>query len=400
MNNLLNDNHKIIFCFALVLTYLAGIAAPRLLGFLPSIWAIVFMAMIFISTKTFPKPKIPEFVLFGVVLVLGFVSSLWAPDTGFAIERSVKLAALLIPGVFLLAIVRHVQCPNFEKASFIFMSVHALVAFFLISEKLSGHQIIESVLGQDVYSFKLNRSFVVFALSSIPLLLMIRFNKWDIFEKTISFVIVIGLSAGALYVTESQTAQLSFLVGLFFVFVFPVGRSWGIKLLMWALVIFTLFFPLSVKTIQQNIPQGFLTKGVLKEASIVHRLEVWNYAADKALEKPLHGQGIEALRFLKSDTWMEHQKADNALHAHNAVLQIWAEFGLLGAILAICFIIYIFRNILAQPDVNKRRIYLSILMACLSCALTGYGLWQGWQVGMFLMFAVVAIVMANKIDVA
>ena len=178
-------------------------------------------------------------------------------------------------------------------------------------------------------------------------------------------------------------------------FAFPAGCRVSLKTLTLIMVLFTLFFPLSVQTIQNTVPEESLTSGILREASIIHRLEVWNYAADKAFDHPIRGNGIEALRFLKSDTWMKYQQADNALHAHNAVLQIWAEFGLIGALLMAGFVFYLMRRIWEEGETTNRRIYLSSLMVCSCCALTGYGLWQGWQIGLFITMTAITIIIAN-----
>jgi hypothetical protein len=37
-------------------------------------------------------------------------------------------------------------------------------------------------------------------------------------------------------------------------------------------------------------------------------------------------------------------------------------------------------------------------MACLSCAMTGYGFWQGWQLGLFFFIAAFTIMSGKYVE--
>jgi len=119
----------------------------------------------------------------------------------------------------------------------------------------------------------------------------------------------------------------------------------------------------------------------LRRASVPHRLEVWNFAAEKTGERPLFGWGVDSMRFLKSDHVMENMGTDTVLHPHNAVLQIWLEFGAFGIAIAMAFVVFIFRRIGAMKPLEQR--YATLLfVVLLSILSTGYGLWQAWLLGM------------------
>ena len=224
--------------------------------------------------------------------------------------------------------------------------------------------------------------------------------KHIIKTKIKKILLLLILAAGTLFafsLTESQTAQLCFIVGLFFLFVFPIKLKILTKILMLLSVVFCLIFPFTIAPLKNTFSEEQLKHGnyFVKQASIIHRLDVWNYAAEKTIKSPIYGNGIESLRFMKSDTYMEHQKADNALHAHNAVLQVWAEFGIIGILLAIALLVYIFRSINNIENHDIRRLYLASFMACLCCSLTGYGIWQSWQLGLFFAVAAFAITLGH-----
>ena len=214
-------------------------------------------------------------------------------------------------------------------------------------------------------------------------------------KKIMLTIFILLISSYALYLSISQTAQLSFLCGLFFLLLFPVqSRNLG-KILFGGILILSFILPFILKPIQNTIPEDVLMEGLLKEASIIHRFDVWNFTITEIEKSPLYGHGIESQRSMKSDQWMEHQKADSILHAHNVILQIWIEFGVIGILLGSLFLIYCFKSIYDTEDLNKRRLYLTIFTALFCCAMTGYGFWQSWQIGTFFLFSATAIAMAR-----
>lgn len=383
-----------IYLTALIGIFFIGILIPRLMAFLPAILGLGFFLFAAASQKQFLKtPKI-EIILFGLIFILALLSSLWAPNQEFAIERSFKILSIFLPGVLLLSVSRIIQWPDGCFLSKFLISIYTVVLLFLISEKLSDHQLIAYFTGKEILPFKLNRSFVVTALFSVPALFFVTQLPMAKIKKTILLTVLAVSTLFAFSLTESQTAQLCFVVGIFFLFAFPIKIRILTKMLMFLSIAFCLIFPFTIAPLKNTFSEDQLKNGnyFVKQASIIHRLDVWNYAAEKAFESPVYGNGIEALRFMKSDSWMKYQQADNALHAHNAVLQIWAEFGIIGILLAIALLIYIFRSIDKIEDHNIRRLYLASFMACFCCSLTGYGVWQSWQLGLF--FAVAAFTIA------
>src|SRR5690606_28764490 len=62
--------------------------------------------------------------------------------------------------------------------------------------------------------------------------------------------------------------------------------------------------------------QAIAENPILLEASIPHRLEIWNFVAGNIEKRPLTGWGIEATRHMESPTVMEFMNATNVLHPH------------------------------------------------------------------------------------
>lgn len=109
--------------------------------------------------------------------------------------------------------------------------------------------------------------------------------------------------------------------------------------------------------------------------SLLHRMEVWGHAATRALETPLHGQGVDASRSLPiKDEVSRFEPLMNSalpLHPHNAFLQVWLELGALGAALAL---IVLWRLVAGAA--------LPVALGYTACALalasSAYGIWQAW----------------------
>lgn len=124
------------------------------------------------------------------------------------------------------------------------------------------------------------------------------------------------------------------------------------------------------------------------------RLEIWNFIAGHIFEHFLYGSGVEATRAIQSfDTNQIYYPSDTVLHPHNFALQIWIEFGLVGATLAVMFCAHMLHLIRTKLSVDNARVALPVFVAWLSVNTTGYGIWQSWWLGAsFFTLALVVLV--------
>jgi O-antigen ligase len=111
-----------------------------------------------------------------------------------------------------------------------------------------------------------------------------------------------------------------------------------------------------------------------------HRLAIWRFVAERVAEKPLSGWGLDASRQLPgADGSIYGRDGLLPLHPHNAVMQIWVELGLPGAVLAAALVVLVLgrvRRAAAQPHLAAVR--LAVLVSFAAIALTSYGVWQNW----------------------
>lgn len=382
-------NQQAIFTLAVLISLLMGVLAPRLMAYLPGILGVMFVFTLHKDLKGIFPYKLTLMVLGIIVLCLASVVN--APDIDFALQRVGKIACILLPSLLFIAACRHKEILEVPPLLKKLVIAHFLIAAFLLYERVSGHQLSDFILGRNLSAHHLNRAFVVFSLSSVFLTFLCRAQS-----KNWLCVFVVLSTAIPLAYSISQTAQLSFIVGVSFLLFFPTHLKFLTRSMLAAIIVFSLSFPFFIAPLKKAIPEEYLLEGLILEASIIHRLEVWQHSAQKTFEKPIFGQGIEALRFLKSSEWMKYQQADSILHSHNSALQIWVEFGAIGILLACGFLAYLFRRIEKVQDQSAQRLYLTMLITCLCISFTGYGLWQSWQLGMFIFFAGLSVLFTRE----
>lgn len=115
-----------------------------------------------------------------------------------------------------------------------------------------------------------------------------------------------------------------------------------------------------------------------------HRVEIWGMAANRALETPVFGQGIDASRALDPDGAVSRfgTLTDSLLplHPHNAFLQVWLELGVVGAGLALAATLLLLFGT-GRMERRLQPFALALFASALAMASTAYGIWQAWWMG-------------------
>lgn len=371
---------------------------PRALSFLPALFGCG--TLVFLMAKNSLRPILdkPLGIFLFCVVALSALSAFWAMDSAFALERAGKTSGVFLSCYALMLAARSIPFAHDPKNALpcAVFSMCALGAILIICEYATGFKISSFLLGvenpSDMASIQsgyiLNRSLVFLVLLCIPALFMINFSSLVLRTKKILIGILLLLMAIVLYQAHSQTAQLAAIVALLMVF-FPSHKRLARRVLAASILVVIVILPVVIKPLQNFYLNSDLDRTharIMYEASIGHRLEVWNFISDKIHEKPFFGHGTEATRFLKSDAMMEKMHSQTVLHPHNFFLQVWIEFGLLGICLLVAFLLYLFKRLDLQPPL-RQRYYATLLIAVLCVLNTGYGMWQAWQIGMIFTLA-------------
>lgn len=375
-----------IFLIALCAVFLIGVMFPRFLGFGPALIGLLsFLAF---------RPVygcwlcLPKFYLFwaGAIIALIGLSTFWSIDPDFARERTGKVALLLTGGGFLYAVTSSIPAQISTQFNRYFPAAFIAAAAFCMTEFFT-HGAIHDFFRPDIDALaaenlsKLNRGAVLMILCTFIALYQLRFLNSQKTKALMAIAIMLPIAV-LFCTTQSQSAQLALMMGLIVYAFFPLNAKpvWlclgaGLALLIGAA-------PWLAQILFQTLPPHFDTVEWLTQGpSAFARMEIWSFIASRALENPLWGFGVEATRHITDfETQRLYHGSSEILHPHNVVLQIWIEFGVLGAVLLSALCGSLLGKIFETPR-EAKRLYLSLFTTAFTVSAFGYGIWQGWWLG-------------------
>ncbi|MCA3344403.1 MAG: O-antigen ligase family protein [Roseomonas sp.] len=345
------------------------------------------------------RPGLPQ----GPVLLLGLmlagsagITALWAPEPGRAALLAVTLAAMML--------LAHGAAGAAQGARLMpwlgFGLVLGLAAAF--ADWQSGNALRAAVRG-----LKEVPASLVFGLkpaaSLMALLLPMAFAlPWPWVARGALLV----LGAGVLIALPGETARLATIAGLGAAAFSLAAPRLGPRLVGAVVALAILAMPLLVVLVPQ-IPSASLPP------SAVHRLVIWDFAAQRIAEKPITGWGLEASRAMPGgraqpdaatldrlnirapalrDFVTQPHAELMPLHPHNGALQLWLELGVIGALIgaALMLALGVAASRSAAPAAGAGMLASAAVTGMLS-----FGLWQAWWVASLLL-AMVALALVPR----
>jgi O-antigen ligase len=151
------------------------------------------------------------------------------------------------------------------------------------------------------------------------------------------------------------------------------------------------------------------------KASALHRLYIWNFAAERIAERPLAGWGLDAARRIPGGNFPLVIRGCDAeqrptkklwvdsvlmpLHPHDAILQVWLELGGIGAVLAFGALLLVLARAFGARAWQSRRARAGSAGACcggLAVALVSFGVWQEWFLAVLIMATAISVLAARQ----
>jgi exopolysaccharide production protein ExoQ len=386
-------------------TVILCLVAPRALSFLPGTFALLTLAGMIIRSGTtnihFDR-HLAALLAIGVALIA--VSSLWAYDSAEALERAWKAGAVMLGGFLIITLAKSSGLfpihKNFAAFSAFLCGVSGLILWveyhFTFPITCTVFGINEEDMSHGMQTgYLINRNTVFLVLFSLPCFLALYLSDLKTKTKLLLaaftfFGVVMALSAA-----QSQTAQIALALAVLG-FLYPAHNKKARTLLTAVLCLGILTAPLWPSRIKDMLhTEDMANDGSwVWEASIPHRLEVWNFIADEIAKKPVLGHGVDATPHLRSEKIMPFMRTNTVLHPHNAALQMWLEFGVLGAAFAISMVIFLMRRIEALPPLLQHY-YTMLVVVTLGILMVAYGLWQAWQLGMIMAIPAFSMMATN-----
>lgn len=123
--------------------------------------------------------------------------------------------------------------------------------------------------------------------------------------------------------------------------------------------------------------------------SAIHRTLIWHFGAERWLDHPFLGWGLDASRDLPG---AEHPIAVHdpktgstmnldvmPLHPHNNFVQVWLETGVVGALLYLVLAMTILRLIVRRSAAEQIS-FCQLMIATLVISSISFGAWQSWWI--------------------
>jgi O-antigen ligase len=311
----------------------------------------------------------------------GALSSLWAPDWASALTSAGNLAGLVLLGGACAVVVEEEGPAARRNLVWCLLAGLAMGITLATIDDATGQSIRAAVRGLKAsrpgLEFGLKPAASVMALL-LPLLLRLRVGagwRW----------LILGAGAGAILLLPGDTAKIAAVAG-----VLAAGLAWiGGRamscllavVLAGGLLASPLLVPLMLRPdFAQRAPN-----------SALHRMLIWDFALERAAEKPLLGWGMEASRKLPGGhdrpspeslarlgivpegerAFFAQQGVERmSLHPHNGALQIRLELGWIGLALAAMAVLALGWG--APP------VAAGVLASGAVTFMASFGVWQPW----------------------
>jgi O-antigen ligase len=251
----------------------------------------------------------------------------------------------------------------------------ALACASMLFELASGMAVRRAV-GVRTATYIFNRPVLTTIMLLAPLLLWLDTRPKGLMVQ----LLLLPLIAGAAAMSESGAAVLG-LVALVATF----GAARALPRATLAAMALATVAALGTAPVIGEVAQRAIPAAVHDELSSSHsqdRVEIWRSFGAAIRAAPIAGSGFGSSPRLDTSAEAagvapELQVMLGAGHPHNAAIQIWAELGVVGAVLAVIVLLLTVRELWRLPP-PRRVAAAALLGAAASVSLIGHGAWQGW----------------------
>lgn len=327
--------------------------------------------------RSFPKPSPALTLVWALFVALVGVAMLRSLDVDYAIGRFSKL--FMMSSIALLFWSLSNKIPTLPALRPLLVIAFLIGLFICLVEGLSDGLIfwLTHNVSRIEAMHTANRPVVLVVLFAWPVALALS----QLVDQKFVLLLVF-LTVAASFTTESQSAQLGGVVAALVL----VSSKYFPRVVLWAVgaggVLAIVAMPSLLGAADWTRIGG---TSLASTQTILPRLELWQFVAQKIMEKPLLGYGLEAGRFLPLDG-MAHQYFGGTRmhHPHNGIMQVWFEMGLLGAVLLALAWGALVYQIGRLGRLSQRYVLAGLTCILVICSVS-HGLWQTWWVSALVM---------------
>jgi O-antigen ligase len=330
-------------------------------------------------------PSLSTAMPFGLFVLYAGLSASWSIIPGSTLNQFLKLIYLLA-AAFLSAGMLSAAPPQARQAASLGLIAGLAVGFaLLLFDTAAGYPLLGAMHGTDGSGYvgdpAVNRTLVAFAALIWPAALALngRVGAW-------SLILPAGFLALSLFAT-SQSATFGIAVGFIAYAITCLSIRTGRRLAT-AMLIVGLLGAVPIARIAYSTG---LSEAAWLPHSAQHRIEVWKFAADRIMRRPLLGFGLDASRALPNEgdvskfrSWTDRVIP---LHPHSVFLQLWLELGVVGAALGFAVGVILLRAADALDHVSQAFVLAAFACNLAMAGVTSFSMWQGWWTSALIVSA-------------
>ncbi|MEL6784844.1 MAG: O-antigen ligase family protein [Pseudomonadota bacterium] len=391
VQNAANTGRALVFGRTLAFFVVTALAAPALIMAPKSMPAIVGVALLILGLAHSPSrfrhivreqnrrtlrfwqwSPCGKALLASYVALVGwmYVSLIYSPRPAAAFPDILALA--VAPVVASIMANEFVHLPRRTLVLGMTLGVLGL-ALLIISENLGLTRIYLSMPAA-IHINGLNRPTTTAVLMLAPLLV---FSSLLEKRRFVWLVLAFVLVSAAQALSENQGSQLAMIGMLVAGFLLTLSRIW-LPIILGAIGLSLLVFPLLLPMLETLT--GFLPDTLRKAANLDHRFGIWNGYADLVGQAPFLGWGVEAHRhFGMMGFDLPEAFGRQVNHPHNASLELWLNFGLVGVVLALVCLFCLYRA-LRELRLLEQVAAVQIVVAAYVYLMSSTAIMQGWWV--------------------
>lgn len=308
-----------------------------------------------------------------VFMIFAAASLLWGEHDAVAIFA---LGELILP--LAAALLLHFTLPrHIPKRVIIIAAVVFGLSCLLILADIATGMAIRKLFGLRAATLVFNRPTITLLILYCPLAMHLH----KVGELKLAMLLG-GLLLAVLVFGDSGAAVLGAAVGAFMFLLSRISKRTALVLLGGGLLLGLVIAPYAGDIAARNIPKTMLSR--LKGAHAKERIQIWQSFGAVVQKRPILGTGFGTSTELASDSVADEvpQKRRRMLsswHAHNALLQVWIEMGLVGALIAGVFVVLLVRSVGSMEGLDLG-LGVAAVSAAAAILMVGHSPWQGWWV--------------------
>ena len=353
-----------------------------------------------------PRPPILPSVLTAALVGWMALSAIWAVDPADALHTAAKVGGIMIAGMILLTVAARtdeVQRRNIRSA----LGTGIAIAMVLLAGEIMADGWLIRLFRNDVgmpgidVLEDFNNSGAQFALwvwLAVPAI-PAQWRKVGQWAAIAGTLVLLGSLEVATYVVAVAVGAFCMVA---------IARKPRVVILAIGSVIVVGFLLVPQIPKWLPAPQTLMAQELRPPRSLIHRVAIWQFAAERIAERPWLGWGAHASRHIgirhsaelpESVREMARPFGSDAeqlaffevnilpLHPHDGMIQAWLELGVLGAVLGAALAVIALFAVLRH---GGSAAYGALVVTAMVIFGMSFGVWQSWWLATLWMMTALA----------